>query len=171
MSIPGMSPDIVAVGDGVLPDMSIPGMSAAIVGDGVLPDMSIPGMSAAIVGDGVLPDMSIPGMSAAMVGDGVLPDMSIPGMSAAMVGDGVLPDPTSTGTAVALTRVAAEDSWREVSINPPATAITATAAPTDATWIHRPHRRRCCSTWAGRTCLRYFRRPCAASCPLLPVVI
>jgi hypothetical protein len=47
MSIPGMSPGIwlELVGDGVLPDMSIPGMSAAMVGDGVLPDLSTPAMA------------------------------------------------------------------------------------------------------------------------------
>src|SRR5665647_936702 len=60
--------------------MSIPGISAAMLGVGVgvgvgsgvgsVPDMSIPGMSAAMLGVGggvgAVPDMSIPGISAAI---------------------------------------------------------------------------------------------------------
>jgi len=79
----------------------------------------------------VVSDMSIPGMSAGMpaglVGVGVLPDMSIPGMSAGMpaglVGAGGLSAPTRAGTAAALTMVAADDFWCEVSTNDPKTAI------------------------------------------------
>jgi hypothetical protein len=74
-----------------------------------------------------------------------------------------------SGAAAVPTRVAAEDSWREVSINAPATAITATAPPANVTRIHRPHRRRDCSTWAAPFCLRWSWRPCAASRPLVPV--
>jgi hypothetical protein len=89
--------------------------------------MSIPGISAGVlaVGVGVLPDMSIPGMSA--------------GMPAVLAGVGELSDPTVTGTAAALTTVAADDSWCEVSVNDPRTAIAAAAVPTDTTRIRRRH--------------------------------
>jgi len=94
-----------------------------------------------------LPDMSIPGMSAGMLavgsGVGVLPDMSIPGMSAGMlaglVGVGELSDPTAIGTTAALSGVAADASWCDVSINDPRTAVAATVAPTDATTKRRRH--------------------------------
>src|SRR5450759_5165348 len=98
--------------------------------------MSIPGMSC--------------GMSAGAVGAGELPDMSIPGMSigisAGLVGTGGLSDPTATGTAAVLTRVAADASSCEVSVNDPMTATAATVAPTDATRTRR-HRR---ASHAGR---------------------
>jgi hypothetical protein len=136
-----------------LPDISIPGISgdmAGALGAGELPpDMSIPGISAGILavgaGAGALPDISIPGMSAGMlaVGAGALPDMSIPGISAGMpavlAGVGELSDPTATGTAAARVRVAADDTWCEVSVNDPRTAITAAAVPTEATRICRRH--------------------------------
>jgi hypothetical protein len=92
---------------------------------------------AGALGVGELPDMSIPGISAGMlaVGVGVLPDMSIPGMSAGMpavlAGVGELSDPTVTGSAAALTTVAADDSWCEVSVNDPRTAIAAYRHDTD----------------------------------------
>jgi hypothetical protein len=108
-----------------------------------LPDMSIPAMPAGMlaVGVGVLPDMSIPAMPAGMlaVGVGVLPDMSIPAMSAgisAVLGTG-LSDPARTETAAALTTVAADDCWFEVSINDPMTAMAPTVALTEATRIRR----------------------------------
>jgi hypothetical protein len=136
-----------------LPDMSIPGisgdMAGALVAGELPPDMSIPGISAGMLaegaGVGVLPDMSIPGMSAGMlaVGVGVLPDMSIPGISAGMpavlAGVGELPDLTANGTAAALVGVAADDSWCEVSVNDPRTAIAAAAVPTETTRIRRRH--------------------------------
>jgi len=69
--------------------------------------------------------------------------MSIPGISAGMpavlAGVGELPNPTVTGTAAALVRVAADDSWCEVSVNDPRTAIAAAAVPTDTTRIRRHH--------------------------------
>ena len=50
--------------------------------------------------------------------------MSIPGMSADMpAGAGWLSDPTREGTPATLTGVAANDSWPEVSINGPKTAL------------------------------------------------
>jgi len=67
--------------------------------------------------------------------------MSIPGISAGMLaGAGWLSDPTREGTPATLTGVAADDSWPEVSINGPKTAMAATAAPTDTTRIPR-HRK------------------------------
>lgn len=91
--------------------------------------------------------MSIPGISGDMagaLGAGELPpDMSIPGilagMPAVLAGVGELSDPTATGTAAALVSIAADDSWCEVSINDPRTAIAAAAVPTDTTRIRRRH--------------------------------
>jgi hypothetical protein len=105
-------------------------MLAVGAGVGVLPDMSIPGMSCGIAaegggGVGELPDMSIPGIFA--------------GMPAVLAGVGELSDPTATGTAAALVSIAADDSWCEVSINDPRTAIAAAAVPTDTTRIRRRH--------------------------------
>src|SRR5665647_953939 len=68
--------------------MSMPGISAAILGVGVgvgsgvgsVPDMSIPGMSAAMLGVGAgvgsLPDMSIPAMPPELLLDCALPASS-----------------------------------------------------------------------------------------------
>lgn len=136
MSIPGISGDMAgALGAGELPpDMSIPGILAGMLaegaGVGVLPDMSIPGISCGIAADGgggvgELPDMSIPGIFA--------------GMPAVLAGVGEVSDPTATGTAAALVRVAADDSWCEVSVNDPRTAIAATVVPTDTTRTRRRH--------------------------------
>ena len=91
--------------------------------------------------------MSIPGISGDMagaLGAGELPpDMSIPGilagMPAVLAGVGELSDPTATGTAAALVRIAADDSWCEVSINDPRTAVAPIAAPTAATPNRRCH--------------------------------
>jgi hypothetical protein len=62
------------------------------------------------------------------------------GMPAVLAGVGELSDPTVTGTAAALTTVAADDSWCEVSVNDPRTAIATAAVPTDTTRIRRHHR-------------------------------
>ena len=116
-----------------------------------LPDMSIPGISGDMdgaLGAGELPPgMSIPGILAGMLaegaGVGVLPDMSIPGifagMPAVLAGVGEVSDPTATGIAAALIGVAADDSWCEVSVNDPRTAIAAAAVPTDTTRIRSRH--------------------------------
>jgi hypothetical protein len=83
------------------------------------------------------------GMLAEGAGVGALPDMSIPGMSAGMpavlAGVGEVSDPTANGTAAALVRLAADDSWCEVSVNDPRTAIAAAAVPTETTRIRRRH--------------------------------
>src|SRR5450759_3680322 len=73
--------------------MSIPGISAAMLGVGVgvgvgagagsLPDISIPGISAAMdgVGVGSLPDMSIPGMFIPAIPPEPLLDCALPASS------------------------------------------------------------------------------------------
>src|SRR5450631_929588 len=100
----------------------------ASVGAGVLPPISIPGMSCgmggASVGAGELPDISIPGISAGMLA----------------VGAGGLSDPTATGTTAALSGVEADATCCEESISDPTTVIPATVAPTDATRIRRQRR-------------------------------
>jgi hypothetical protein len=60
-----MSASMVGVGVGLLPDMSMPGISGSMVGVGVgvLPDMSMPGISPWSAGAGVLLDMFIPDMA------------------------------------------------------------------------------------------------------------
>ena len=62
-----MSAAILGVGVGVVPDMSIPGMSAAILGVGVgvgsLPDMSIPGMFIPAMSPELLLDCALPASS------------------------------------------------------------------------------------------------------------
>jgi len=55
--------------------------------------------------------------------------MSIPAMSCGI----------AVGTAVTLSKVAADDSWCEVSINDPRTAVAPIAAPTAATPNRRCH--------------------------------
>jgi hypothetical protein len=80
--------------------------------------------------------------------------MSIPAMSAgisAVLGTG-LSDPARTETAAALTTVAADDCWFEVSINDPMTAMAPTVALTEATRIRRhqgasPVIRLCSTSW------------------------
>jgi hypothetical protein len=67
--------------------MSIPGISAAMdgvgVGVGSLPDISIPGISAAMLGVGVgsLPDISIPGMFIPAIPPEPLLDCALPASS------------------------------------------------------------------------------------------
>jgi hypothetical protein len=60
-------------------------------------------------------------------------------MPAVLAGVGEVSDPTATGIAAALIGVAADDSWCEVSVNDPRTAIAAAAVPTDTTRIRRRH--------------------------------
>jgi hypothetical protein len=138
-----------------LPPMSIPGisgdMAGALVAGELPPPISIPGISAGMLaegaGVGVLPDISIPGISAGMLAEGAgveaPPPISIPGISAGMpavlAGVGELSDPTATGTAAEPVRVAADDSWCEVSVNDPRMAIATAAVPTEATRIDRCH--------------------------------
>jgi hypothetical protein len=125
---------------GVLPDMSMPGMSGSMLGVGVgvgvgtVPDISMPGIwpwsAGAGAGAGELSDISIPGIWpwSAGAGAGELSDISIPGISPWSAGAGALPDISIPDMA--------EDVGLDVSMITPKTAL-ATASTTTGMTVRR----------------------------------